>query len=185
MPRYIDADALLLKEETIELPDSNGGEYHIDIIHSYDVERAPTADVVPKSDLDNLEYVLMGVMHSVDKWLDGDELKQDEVNRAATMREKTLQIIEGQTREIERLQRAVRKSLPSGVQACSEEEAMKIGYERGRAAATKELLDEINKRLPAYRHIKSIDIRSGYTWAIVEVRKMLNEIRKERLPDEQ
>ena len=54
----------------------------------------PTADVAPKSEVDKLEYTLMGVMHSVDKWLEGDELKQDEVNRAATMREKTLQIIE-------------------------------------------------------------------------------------------
>lgn len=55
MARYIDADALLLKKETIELPDPNGGEYHIDIIHSYDVERAPTADVVPKSEVDELQ----------------------------------------------------------------------------------------------------------------------------------
>ena len=45
---------------------------------------------------DDLFYKLTGVMHSVDKWLDGDELKQDEVNRAATMREKTLQIMEKQ-----------------------------------------------------------------------------------------
>lgn len=52
-----------------------------------------------------LEYVLLGVMHSVDKWLDGDELEQDEVNRAATMREKTLQIVESKQAEIERLQR--------------------------------------------------------------------------------
>lgn len=43
---------------------------------------------------DDLLYKLTGVMHSVDKWLDGDELKQDEVNRAATMREKTLRLIE-------------------------------------------------------------------------------------------
>lgn len=50
-----------------------------------------------------LEYTLDGVMHSVDKWLDGDELKQDEVNRAITMREKTLQIVEGLQAEIERL----------------------------------------------------------------------------------
>lgn len=42
----------------------------------------------------DLLYKLTGVMHSVDKWLDGDELKQDEVNRASTMREKTLQIVE-------------------------------------------------------------------------------------------
>lgn len=45
----------------------------------------------------NLEYILMGVMHSVDKWLDGAELEMDEVNRAITMREKTLQIVESIT----------------------------------------------------------------------------------------
>lgn len=44
-----------------------------------------------------LEYTLLGVMHSVDKWLDGAELEMDEVNRAITMREKTLQIVEGLT----------------------------------------------------------------------------------------
>ena len=43
---------------------------------------------------DDLLYKLTGVMHSVDKWLDGVELEQDEVNRAATMREKTLRLIE-------------------------------------------------------------------------------------------
>lgn len=41
-----------------------------------------------------LNYSLMGVMHSVDKWLEGDELNADEVQRAATMREKTLGIVE-------------------------------------------------------------------------------------------
>lgn len=46
------------------------------------------------AEVERLEYILLGVMHSVDKWLEGDELEQDEVNRAATMREKTLQIIE-------------------------------------------------------------------------------------------
>lgn len=53
--------------------------------------------------IENLEYKLFGVMHFVDKWLDGAELEQDEVNRAATMREKTLQITEKQQAEIERL----------------------------------------------------------------------------------
>lgn len=62
----------------------------------------PTADVAPKSEVDKLEYTLMGVMHSVDKWLDGDELKQDEVNRAITMREKTLRIIENARSEVAR-----------------------------------------------------------------------------------
>ena len=52
---------------------------------------------------DDLFYKLTGVMHSVDKWLDDDELKQDEVNRAATMREKTLQIVEKQQAEIDEL----------------------------------------------------------------------------------
>ena len=47
-----------------------------------------------KREVERLEYTLLGVMHSVDKWLDGDELKQNEVDRAVTMREKTLQIVE-------------------------------------------------------------------------------------------
>ena len=55
----------------------------------------------------DFEYTLIGVMHFVDKWLDGAELEQDEVNRAATMREKTLQIIEGKQAEIERLYKEV------------------------------------------------------------------------------
>ncbi len=53
---------------------------------------------------DNLAYTIVGVMLSVDKWLEGDELEQDEVIRAATMREKTLQIVELKQAEIERLQ---------------------------------------------------------------------------------
>ena len=53
------------------------------------------------SEIERLEYTLIGVMHSVDKWLDGGELEHDEVNRAATMREKTLQIVE-------RLQKAIK-----------------------------------------------------------------------------
>lgn len=51
----------------------------------------------------DLEYILMGVMHFVDKWLDDDELKLDEFNRALRMREKTLQIVEGLTKENEEL----------------------------------------------------------------------------------
>ena len=84
----------------------------------------PTADVVPRAEVEGLrelnnnlleagqewqkrakqlEYVLLGVMHSVDKWLDGDELEQDEVNRAATMREKTLRIVENARTEVARV----------------------------------------------------------------------------------
>ena len=56
-----------------------------------------------QAEIDNLTYTLWGVMHSVDKWLDGVELEQDEVNRAVTMREKTLRIVEEKQAEIERL----------------------------------------------------------------------------------
>ena len=82
MPEYIE------REATIR-------EMKMDIEPPFKVVmKMPAADVVPKSDADKLEYTLLGVMHSVDKWLDGDELNQDEVNRAITMREKTLRIVE-------------------------------------------------------------------------------------------
>lgn len=42
---------------------------------------------------DELELTLEGVMWNVDKWLDGDELNQDPVNRAITMREKILYLL--------------------------------------------------------------------------------------------
>lgn len=56
-----------------------------------------------KEEKEHLEYVLMAVMHSVDKWLEGDELKQDEANRACTMREKTLKITEKLQKKIDGL----------------------------------------------------------------------------------
>lgn len=62
-----------------------------------------------KAENDELFYKLQGVMWSVDKWLDGNELKQDEVSRATTMREKTLQITEKQQAEIESLRNAYKQ----------------------------------------------------------------------------
>ena len=56
-----------------------------------------------QEEIDNLLHELSGVMHFVDKWLDGAELEQDETNRAITMREKTLRIVEEQQAEIEQL----------------------------------------------------------------------------------
>lgn len=44
--------------------------------------------------LEQQAYIILGIMHNVDKWLSGKELEQDEVNRALTMREKVLRIIE-------------------------------------------------------------------------------------------
>lgn len=62
----------------------------------------PPANVVSKSELDHLEYTLSGVMHFVDKWLEGKELEQDEVNRAIIMREKTLRIVENAKTDVAR-----------------------------------------------------------------------------------
>lgn len=46
--------------------------------------------------------------------------------------------------EIE-LERARRKYLPSGLQACSEEEAIKIGREYGKADVAREIFEEIER----------------------------------------
>lgn len=56
---------------------------------------------------DNLELTLEGVMLNVDKWLEGDELYKDPVNRAIIMREKTLKIADQRDdawEEVERFQ---------------------------------------------------------------------------------
>ena len=57
-----------------------------------------------KAENNDLFCKLTGVMHSVDKWLSVDELKQDEVVRAITRREKTLQIVEKLHEKIEELE---------------------------------------------------------------------------------
>lgn len=76
---------------------------YLDSVEVRDLKLALELIKEQKQKIDELEYILLGVMHSVDKWLDGDELEQDEVNRAITMREKTLQIIEKQQAENDRL----------------------------------------------------------------------------------
>lgn len=88
-----------------------------------------------RAENDDLLYKLQGVMWSVDKWLDGKELEQDEVNRAATMREKTLQITEWQQAEIEMLR-------PFG---CQVEVSKKIEQEI-RAEAVKEFAERLKKK---------------------------------------
>lgn len=86
-----------------------------------------------------LFFKLEGVMWSVDKWLEGDELKQDEVNRAITMREKTLRIVESQQAEIERLKK---RSILNGLKVVNKErkqiksEAIKEFAERLKELAT-------------------------------------------------
>lgn len=103
MPRYYDMDKLAemvrAKADTL----IEGKEAFLYVAKWLD--KLPAADVVPKSEVDGLEYKLAGIMHSVDKWLEGDELEKDEVNRAITMREKTLRLIETANAEIERLRK--------------------------------------------------------------------------------
>ena len=91
----------------------------LDKMRAYECENVSTGKGLITSTLDlinrlkeennDLVYKLAGVMHSVDKWLEKDELKQDEVNRAITMREKTLQITEKQEAEIERLRQKIKE----------------------------------------------------------------------------
>lgn len=98
-----------------------------------ELDYIPAADVVPKSEVDDLEYKLIGVMHSVDKWLECDELEQDEVNRAITMREKTLRIVESAKSKVERW----RRNLEAVLEERAEEKA--------------EVAREIFERLHAHR----------------------------------
>lgn len=60
-----------------------------------------------RTEIRSLEYTLLGVMHFVDKWLEGEELEQDEVGRAITMREKTLRIVENLQAKIAEKERKV------------------------------------------------------------------------------
>ena len=57
-----------------------------------------------KEENNNYYYELMGVMHFVDKWLNEEELKEENaVRRADRMREKTLCIVEDLEKELAEL----------------------------------------------------------------------------------
>lgn len=147
--RYIDADKLCKavlaswdkdNHKTIEASRVHRQEHH----HLMSIiEKQPIADVVPKSEVDKLEYILTGVMHSVDKWLDGEELKQDEVNRAITMREKTLRIIEDAKSEIERLEKD-NKKLTINMNAFG---LTAIRQKEEKDALAREIFEEIDNKL--------------------------------------
>ena len=98
-----------------------------------------------KAENNDLFCKLTGVMHSVDKWLSVDELKQDEVNRAITMREKTLQIVEKQKAEIESLRNDLAKEFvcfvgsPHKVESCPFFDEL----ENERAEAVKEFAERL------------------------------------------
>lgn len=62
-----------------------------------------------RADYDTLFYKLVGVMHFVDKWLEGDELMLDEVQRADLAREKALQAIEKLEMNLEELRGEIKR----------------------------------------------------------------------------
>ena len=60
--------------------------------------------------IEELEYILAGVMHFVDKWLEADDFDKDEVNRAAIAREKALKAIEARDEKIRELENRLKRS---------------------------------------------------------------------------
>ena len=113
---------------------------------------------------------LEGVMWSVDKWLDGDELKQDKVNRAITMREKTLQITEKQEAEIERLKENVKKLGKEQYDLCSQIVDLKDDVKYAKTEAIKEFMETVLTLFPADKDFTTI---SRFT--IRQVAKTLTE----------
>lgn len=125
-------------------------------------------DLISRLEKENndLFLELEGVMWSVDKWLDGDELKQDKVNRAITMREKTLQITEKQQAEIERLKAEIKETNEADreaeVQALSEsKENAKLFCEainHAKSEAIKKFWDKlITKRIAVHSYNNTED----------------------------
>lgn len=121
-------------------------------------------------EIKRLEYTLTGVMHSVDKWLDGEELEQDEVNRAITMREKTLRIIEDAKSEIERLEKD-NKKLTINMNAFG---LTAIRQKEEKDALAREIFKEIEKL--AYRFMNDNHyIFPDMVWDIDELKKKYTE----------
>ena len=132
----------------------------------------PALDLINRLQAENkdLFYKLEGVMHSVDKWLDGDELKQDEVNRAITMREKTLKIVEDLQAENERLRNAY--------QQCAYEREVFLGeHEEIKAEAYKEFADRLKEKAKKTEIVCSgALITMGYSISHKELEILLKEM---------
>lgn len=63
-------------------------------------------------------------------------------------------------------------------------EDLEIDFDNAKTNTAKEIFGKIIKKLPCDRDFNSQDIRLGYAWALVEVRRMLYEIIKEYNIDE-
>ena len=83
------ANQIIGLSRTIEMDDSE----HMDGITVGDMALLIEYVVALGKQRDDLELTLEGVMWNVDKWLEGNELNQDPVNKAITMREKILKLL--------------------------------------------------------------------------------------------
>ena len=101
-----------------------------------------------QKEISSLEYTLMGVMHSVDKWLDGDELKQDEINRAATMREKTLKLVEVRDKKVIRLKNLMELEIFYNTLTME-------SFKAAKSKAIKEFAEKITEIFMQYAHLHS------------------------------
>lgn len=72
-------------------------------------EKLGVVELTDKDRVEELEYILAGVMHFVDKWLDGDDFDKDEVTRADIAREKALQAIEARDAKIAELEKELQR----------------------------------------------------------------------------
>lgn len=83
-------------------------------------EKLYKENVKVKRERDNLDLILVGVMHSVDKWLtDEEKYGKDEVNRGIAMREKTLRIVEDLIADKEKLKKENTELTERNKELCS------------------------------------------------------------------
>ena len=80
--RLVDADMILKYKQSYELPDPNGGDYHIDAINVYYVINAPTVEtvVIPPIDVgDKVWYIHGGYYNSARQ--EPREIEVTEINK--------------------------------------------------------------------------------------------------------
>ena len=153
------------------------------------VDKYRELNLILRKHIDRLEYILMGVMHSVDKWLEGDELNHDETNRAVIMREKTLQIVEKQQAEIDRLRAKVNR-----FKKYDEERDIRLHArltETAKAEAIKEFAERFIQEDGYNNHnfddcasiLLSEEYRRGRDEKTKEVWKLIKRIKKEMVGD--
>lgn len=122
--------------------------------------------------INELTLTLEGVMHFVDKWLDGAELEKDEVNRAITMREKTLQIVEKLTEENERLKARVLEENHLRHQA---EEMLANGMSLVKADTVRKMQEQLKMEIDRFGRKDGFITKETVCWFIDKIAKEMEE----------